>query len=179
MTDSDGKMFEHDAFGLRGRWLMISGVNSSFEPSASPEQQFARALEGTRQVFRLGVAKTKPRLAVEPSELAKKWGIGLDVAQRMVRRTTQRGVQLVLHPSLTRRFRTYDRQLRYRRLRHDLYTDTLELAVKSRRGNKYAQVFSATNQWAKAYLMERKAHAHHGLSLLFQREGVPPRIVCV
>jgi len=38
----------------------------------------------------------------------------------------QRGVQTILHPSLSRRFRMNDRQLRSKRLRHDVFTDTMQ-----------------------------------------------------
>ena len=37
----------------------------------------------------------------------------------------------------------------------------------------YAQIFATADGWCRAYPMEKKSHAHEGLSLLFQREGVP------
>jgi hypothetical protein len=75
--------------------------------------------------------------------LAKNWGISLDSAKQTLNVTTQRGVRTTANPSLSRRFRTNDRQLRYRRLRCDMYTDTLDAkTVTSKRGNKYAQIFA-------------------------------------
>jgi len=47
----------------------------------------------------------------------------------------------------------------------------------SRRGNKCAQIFGTDFGWARAYPMRRKGEAHEALSLMFQREGVPPRMV--
>ena len=115
---------------------------------------------------------------VGPCTLAKNWGIGLDAARRTVETTTQKGVRTILHPTLSRRFRTNDRQLRYRRLSHDMFTDTLEARTRSWfRCNKYAQVFSTKFGWVRVYPMQRKSQAHEALSLLAQREGVPPALV--
>ena len=76
-------------------------------------------------------------------------------------------------PTLSRRFRTNDRQLRYRRLPVDMFTDTMISKTLSRRGNKCAQIFATADGWTRAYPMERKSQAHEALSLLHQREGVP------
>ena len=88
--------------------------------------------------------------------------IGLDIAKKTVKATMQRGLQTVLYPSLSRRFKTNDCQLRYRRLNHDLYTDTLCASVRSHCGNKYDQVFTSTHHWYRAFPMEWKAHVHEG-----------------
>jgi hypothetical protein len=117
----------------------------------------------------------KPRISAET--LAKRWGIGLKTAKNTIKNTTQRMVRTVLHPSLSRRFRTNDRQLRYRRLPLNLFTDTLLTKVKSRRGNLYCQVFGATNGWKRAFPMAKKSDAHEALSLLFHRDGAPPEMV--
>ena len=117
----------------------------------------------------------KPRISAET--LAKRWGIGLKAAKNTIKNTTQRMVRTVLHPSLSRRFRTNDRQLRYRRLPLNLFTDTLLTKVKSRRGNLYCQVFGATNGWKRAFPMAKKSDAHEALSLLFHRDGAPPEMV--
>ncbi|KAI2500778.1 Reverse transcriptase (RNA-dependent DNA polymerase) [Fragilaria crotonensis] len=49
--------------------------------------------------------------------------------------------------------------------------------LASRRNNKYAQVFAMADGWCRAYPMAKKSLAHEGLSLLFQREGVPNTII--
>jgi hypothetical protein len=113
----------------------------------------------------------------KPEQLAKNWGIDLATAKRTIDVTTQRGVRTVLHPTLSRRFRTNDRQLRYRRLAIDCFTDTLISNIPSRRNNKYAQIFSTSDGWCRAYPMAKKSMAHEGLSLLFQRDGVPNTII--
>jgi hypothetical protein len=59
---------------------------------------------------------------MSPARLAKNWGIGLETAKQTLKVTTQRGVRTVLHPSLSRRYRTNDRQLRYCRLGVELFS---------------------------------------------------------
>jgi hypothetical protein len=53
---------------------------------------------------------------VDVATLAKNFGIGIEAAKRTRLMTTQRGVKWMIHPSISVRFRTNDRQLRYRRL---------------------------------------------------------------
>ncbi len=50
-------------------------------------------------------------------------------------------------------------------------------STQSRRGNKCAQIFSSDFGWSCAYPMKTKGEAHEALSLMFQREGVPPLMV--
>ena len=102
----------------------------------------------------------------------------MKAAERTVLATTQNAVRTTLHPTLSRRFRTNDRQLRYRRLAHNLFTDTLEAKTASWfRKSKYAQVFVTSFGWTRVYPMQKKSDAHHGLSLLLQRDGAPQTIV--
>jgi hypothetical protein len=98
-------------------------------------------------------------------------------AARTVQATTQRGIRTVLHPTLSRRFRTNDRQLRYRRLPIDCFTDTLFSNTTSRRNNKCAHIFATPDGWCRAFPMAKKSQAHEGLSLLLQREGAPNTMI--
>ena len=50
---------------------------------------------------------------IQATHLAKNWGIELETATCTVEATTQRGLWTVLHNTLSRRFCTNDRQLRY------------------------------------------------------------------
>ena len=120
-------------------------------------------------------AKTYP---ITAKQLTRNWGISLKRAEATIEATTQHGVRTLLHPTLSRRFRTNDRQLRYRRLSHEMFTDTLESRVVSwKRQNRYAQVFATRFGWVRVYPMKRKSEAHEGLSLLAQRDGVPPVLI--
>jgi hypothetical protein len=105
--------------------------------------------------------------------LASNWNISLEAAKRTLQVTTQRGIRTVSNPSLSRRFRTNDRQLRYRRIGTDVFTDTMESSVVSKRGNQYAQVFATPFGWTRVHPMMKKSDAHEGLSLMFARDGVP------
>ncbi len=40
-----------------------------------------------------------------------------------------------------------------------------------------AQIFVTDFAWSQSYPMSRKSQAHDALSLLFAREGVPPKII--
>lgn len=120
---------------------------------------------------------TKKAPIIEPEVLAKRWGIGLEQAKRTLERTTQRSLRTVAHPSLSRRFRMNDRQLRLHRLAIALFADTMIAKTKSRRGNKYAEVYAATCGWCRAFPMKLKSEAHETLSLLFARDGVPTAMI--
>ena len=91
---------------------------------------FAEALEAHVNVSSMHSSKQKQ--AVDAVTLSKKWGIGLEAAKKTLKVTTQHGVRTVLHPSLSRHFRTNDRQLQYRRLQHDVFSDTLKSNIKSK-----------------------------------------------
>ena len=81
---------------------------------------------------------------------------------------------MVLHPTLSHLFQTNDRQLWYRRLSHDMYTDTLESHVVSWFcRNRYAQVFAIHFGWVRVFPMHTKSEAHEPLSLLAQQDRVP------
>jgi hypothetical protein len=110
---------------------------------------------------------------VDAATLAKNFGIGIEAAKRTRLVTTQRGVKRIVHPSLSVRFRTNDRQLRYRRLPVTCFTDKMFSNSKSRQGNKEAQVCCTANGWTRAFPMSKEKDAHEALSLLFHRDGVP------
>ena len=115
---------------------------------------------------------------VSAMQLAQRWKVSLEAARRTIEATTQHGVRSVLHDTLHRRFRTNDRQLRYRRLPCDMFTDTLEAAEPSwHRKNKYAQVFATRYCWVRVFPMQKKSDAHEGLSTMAARDGVPITII--
>ncbi len=110
--------------------------------------------------------------------LATRWMISLDRVKKTVQLTTQRGIRTCLNPMLARRFPTnHDWMLCYKRLPHTTFTDTLFAGTPSCSGNKCAQAYSTSFGWARAHPMTRKGEAHMTLSLLFQRDGLPPTMV--
>ena len=175
MLDSNGRIVEQFQNWSSKRIIASLHTLPQGEP---PEGQLGQALEGNVCVRKsktvtasqkretcLKSLKTFNRgHAISPRTLAKHWGIGIARAKQTLDATTQKGVRTLLHPTLSRRFRTNDRQLRYRRLSHDMFTDTLKSRVVSwHRRNKYAQVFSTHFGWVRVYPMQKKSEAHEGL----------------
>ena len=70
-----------------------------------------------------------------------------------------------------------DRQLQYKRLRHDVFGDTLLAGTKSKRGNKYSEVFVTNFGWSREFPMAKKGDAKETIYLLFQRDGVPTNMI--
>jgi hypothetical protein len=110
---------------------------------------------------------------VDVATLAKNFGIGIEAAKRTRLVTTQKGVKWMIHPSLSVRFRTNVRQLRYRRLPVTFFTDTMFSNSNSRQGNNAAQVLCTAKVWTIYFPMSKEKDAHEARSLLFHRYGVP------
>ena len=162
--------------GIRN-WHSPRRICTVYSELEVEQEDFAIALQNNRQVFavqsridstavdrgpeipvwqRLCAVSTTVKPKLEPEVLAQRWGIGLEAAKNTLKHTTSRAVRTVLHPSLSRRWRTNDRMLRYWRIQQVLFTDTLVTKVKSRRGNLYAQVFGASNGWKGAFPIKKK-----------------------
>ena len=156
----------------RNRNWHFSGIVLPYPTRQESEsQQLYKSL--AEKVMVATVATKASRPGIDAMTLAKNWGIGIEKAERTLRATSQRGIRTVLHPSLSRRFRTNDRQLRYRRLPIKVFTDTMKANEVSNRGNRYVQVYCTPEGWTRAFPMKKKSEAHETLSLLFSRDGVP------
>jgi hypothetical protein len=118
-------------------------------------------------------SEMRDKAGVDAATLAKNWGIGLEAAKRTRLVTTQRGIRKMIHPSLTKRYNTNDRQLRYRRLPFIMYTDTMFSTILSRQNNKAAQIFCTDFGFVRAFPLKKENEAHEALSLLFHKDGVP------
>ncbi len=146
-----------------------TGMDSAFQSIRETSATFD---DGTFLQSLIGISSLTKRSGV------KNWGIDRQTARRTVDLTTQRGVRTVLYPTLSCRFRTNDRQLRYRRHANDCFTDTLISNTTSILNTKYAQIFATTDGWCRAYpIAKKKLDAHEGLSVLFLRKGVPNTII--
>ena len=66
--------------------------------------------------------------------------------------------------------------LRYNRLHHSV-SDKIQAGTILRIVNWYAQVYSTEFGSSTAHIMKRKGDAHGTLSLLFNRDDVPPNMV--
>jgi hypothetical protein len=69
---------------------------------------------------------------VDAATLSKNWGIGIEASKRMHLVTNQRGIRRMIHPSLKKRYKNNDRQLRYRRLPVTMFTDTMYSTIPSK-----------------------------------------------
>ncbi len=65
----------------------------------------------------------------------------------------------------------------YKHVLHTMFSDTLFAGSISQQGNKMSQVYATSFGWARAHPMKCKGDAHKTLSLVFQRDGVPPTMV--
>jgi hypothetical protein len=67
--------------------------------------------------------------------------------------------------------------LRYKRLPHPIFSDTMFAKTAAVGGNTCAQVYTTSFGWCRAFPIKRKGEAHESLLLLFQHDGVPPSMI--
>jgi hypothetical protein len=65
----------------------------------------------------------------------------------------------------------------YKHVLHTMFSDMLFAGSVSQQGNKMAQAYATSFGWERAHPMKRKGDTHETLSLVFQRNGVPPTMV--
>ena len=123
------------------------------------------------------VGVSKVRYGIISKSFSHKWLISPESANRTVQNTTQRGIRTILHPSLSRQFKTTDRSLRYNRLQQNVFTNTMQACTVSRNMNQYAHVYLIEFVWSRAHPMKKKVNGHETLSLFFNRDGVSPKTV--
>lgn len=132
-------------------------------------------------VRHLMATTARPRPGPYNAELLSSiWGIGKEAAERTLRATTQRGVRHFdgkAPSSATRRFPTGDRQLRYKRLAHPVYHDTLFSSVKSYRGNTCSQIYATDFCWSRNFPMKTKGDSYKTLDDMFHQYGVPTKLI--
>ena len=115
---------------------------------------------------------------VTPNVLAQRWNITLEQAQHTIDHTTQLAVRDLEHATLTRRLKPNAYQLKYRRLRTVMYTDTIFGPVPSY-GMKYTcmQIYCTDFDWIALYPLKSKKDAHTTLQQLFSDYGIPHTLI--
>jgi hypothetical protein len=172
MTGDDGNILRRMLPDIQAREIMGAWTA---ENMVKADDSFLTRLQ---QNVRINSVESSARAnRTTPEQLAQRWNIGLGKAKKTLDVTTQRGTRTVAFPSFEARFRTNDRQLRYRRLKMALYTDTMFASVTSRRGNTCAQIYVNNLEWCRAYPLRTKGDAHTSLDLLFPEEGVPNTMI--
>jgi hypothetical protein len=168
---------------LRQKEAEVKVPSSKYSDTSAKLQELSSVLDDGTLLAELDVTNLNLNISLVKSEmrdkdgvdaatLAKKWGIGIEAAKRTRMVTTQRGFRRMIHPSLTKRYKTNDRQLRYRRLPVTIYTDTMFSTILSRQKNKAAQICCTDFGFVRAFPLKKEKEAHEALSLLFHRYGV-------
>jgi hypothetical protein len=101
-------------------------------------------------------SEMREKAGIDAATLAKNWGIDIEAAKRTRLVPTQRGIRRMIHPSLTKRYKTNDRQLRYRRLPVTIYTDTMYSIILSRQKNKAAQIFCTDFGFVRSFPLNKE-----------------------
>jgi hypothetical protein len=100
-------------------------------------------------------SEMREKAGVDAATLAKTWGIGLEATKRTRLVTTQRGVSRMIHPSLTKRYKTNDRQLLYHCLPLTMYTDKMFSTILSKQDNKAAHIFCTDFGFVREFPMKK------------------------
>jgi hypothetical protein len=161
MMDSWGKLKVSGAFhpkrrhvcSLRQKEAEIKLISAKYSETSSKLQDLSPAFDDgtlldeldnvtTTTYLNVYLVKSEMRdkAGVDGATLAHNWGIGIEAAKRTRLVTNQRGIRIIIHPSLTKRYKTNDRQLRNRRLPVTMFTDTMYSTILSRQQNKSAQI---------------------------------------
>ena len=85
--------------------------------------------------------KYKQGKAVDALALAKRWTTSPDRANNIAQKTTQCGIRTVMNPHMSRRYPTNYRILRYPRLSHPVFNDTMIYGTVSKRVNNNSHVY--------------------------------------
>jgi hypothetical protein len=102
-------------------------------------------------------SKLRDKAAVDAATLANNWGIGIEAAKRMRLVTTQRGIRIMIHLSLKKRYKTNDRQLRYHRLPVTMLTYKMYSTIHTRQKNKAAQIFCTDFGFVREFPMKKQS----------------------
>lgn len=177
MTDLRGHVNDHVGDVTRGR-MLINSVSCSYQSvDFTDDNNFSGALERSVNVCRVKTNISRGRRAIDETTLAEKWMVSPEIARQTLSRTTRRGIRTTSDSTMSRRFSTNDRQMRYKHLPHDLYTDTMQSKTRSRRGDLYAQVYCSSFRWSRVFPMKKKSEAADTVDLLFHRVGVPTKMI--
>ena len=144
----------------------------------SSNQNFTDAVyEISNSTNKYGTIHPNKKKKVDGNTLARRWEISSDKARSTAKNMTQRGVRSVLHPTISRRYPTNDSILCYKRMSHLVFSDTLKSGMKSARGNIYGQTYCTRFGWSIWHTIWKKGEAHETLYVVFNRYGVPPRMI--
>ena len=149
MIDYSGHIARDAA--VRGPNLVINALNSLTTDTAdiAHDCNFHQVLQSHVTMFSMdtcltGNVRSRKTAPIDSMTLANRWMISPAQTKQTVQRTTQRGVRTCINPTLSRKFPTNDRMLRYKRAPHPTFTDNMFAGTTSKHGNKCAQVYSTS-----------------------------------
>ena len=119
----------------------------------------------------------KRKLDISTDDIRRRFGnVPREVIEETIAHTTQLAERCGEMP-LTRRYKTKFAQLRYRRLKTTLYSDTFASNVKSTRGNIKTQGFvNGDSFFVYHFPMTSEKEAHLGLVAYMHDVGIPAKI---
>ena len=109
----------------------------------------------------------KRQRGVTAEHLSKVWRISDEVAQRTLKVTTQLNKQDV-NPSLSRRFGTNDRMLRYKRILSLFYIDMVYLAPGAAQRDPYDEEYADIEDKFLDFKGDLIHHPHSSATVLYQ-----------
>ena len=125
------------------------------------------------------VHTNKPK-GITAEHLAKVFRIDLSTAKNTLRVSSQR-LKRDRNVSLSRRFPSNDRMLRYKHLREHFFMDTFFVGKKggpSLRGNTCMQLFVTDKGYIFLVGMKSKSEVPQAMKLFFKQIGVPDAVIC-
>ena len=81
------------------------------------------------------IGASKGRNGFTYNYYSQKCLISPEAAKKTLQKNTQRGITTILHPPFLCQFKTNEQALRYNRLNHNVFTDTIKAGTVSRKGN--------------------------------------------
>ena len=184
----------NDMYGIVMDAKMGQSIGSMLSPNDYDDEMFFKddpmdddGDEGYETVFdgksiKDVIAEVASTLAGPPERIDKKylskiWRVKEMEAEKALEQSTilmRKGTS----STLSRRFPTNDRMLRYRRLNSHFFTDTFFSKSKSIRGFTCAQLFVSDKGFIAIYFMTRKGQFREALHMFCKEVGVPLDMVC-
>ena len=138
------------------------------------DDKFLMALQRNFNLSHISLIKNSQRNnSIGLEDLATCWNICFNIANKTVEVTTQGEILTVANYIFTHRFSMNDRQLRYWLLNINMFTGALLSNMKSKQKNTCAHIYCNDLMWKRIHLMKSKSEAHHSLSTLFVKYGIP------
>ena len=139
MNDFRWEVINSETIARGNRIINSLSASEDHAVDFTDDDNFYKELNAKVNVAKVGAYKCRHGFTLE--SLPQKWFISPETASRTVQHTIQQDISMILHPSLTRKFKTNDQAPRYNRLQHSVFADTMQAGTVSGRVNRYAQVY--------------------------------------